>query len=1272
MRLPLNASQISYRSSFSMKYVVWTVVMLVITAFCTGQLSAQTPTVTLDDQSILQASTKRVGLNIGSINYWDNGQLLKNLIGPINPGFEPLIDQQIWALSTAGTTTGFTDPDKWDGEPANYWAGGTFTIVASQSAGAELNCTGLIASNTGPNSPTNTQTNPTFTMAKACAAPFSAGDIVILSKSFTTTPETWWESSKGGMWAAVSGGGKLTSDNTDLCATCGLQSLDMDATAAGSNATIVSYFDTAPSFDLFVLMNGTYQISFWAKAAVGSPTLQIAAQRLSTGGFDCGTKTQPLTNAWAQYTVSCSASETATTTKPGNAQVSFEVTNGAAYLDNVSFQKTNTDPTNTSVFRDEVFNVLKNYYNVQSGGNSGMLRDWLGQNGETYANWTAADTAHQPTASGGSYMVGPGGSGQLQLSLEDYLNLCKALHAEPYFEVPVTISEKDAASLIEFLSGPSSSVGGTRRAALGQTEPWTEVFDQIHLSYCNECWNGSSFVGQSLAARSGTPNSEYYYDYSVRAAAIFKAMRSNQYYTQGAFDLVMNAQTGVNYTMDAAIQRAHPDSIEIENYSYETVGSFATDSALWQPDLAEVYNQVVNPTDPTKFYQSVNDYKGLNACGASGSAACGVNIYEWGSGTIAGSIDQTHLDYITVGAGTGIISALQPLLDMQYFGIQADSYFSLSEYQNNGINGEIAKVWGIAVDMGGATNNMRPQYLGLSLINQSLIGPMYSCPIANNLTYNFAGSTTNGTAVAPGVPATNAVPYLYSFCFENGSSRSMVLINTDLTASHTVKFAGTNIPSGTVIQRQYAPGSPDLLNESPSGTSSYTAKATVALTTTTLSSPTSITLPPLSATAIDFVSGSSTGTSTAATPTFSVASGTYTGAQSVSLADTTTTATVHYTTDGSAPTANSVAYSSPISVTSTQTIKAVAVAAGYTTSATGSATYTITTATAPATPSFSPAAGTYAAAQSVTISDATSGDPIYYTTNGSTPTSSSTLYQGAIKVSATETLRAIAIASGGTQSTVASGTYTISVVASTPTIAPASGTYSGAQTVTLADSTSGATLYYTTDGSTPTSASTRYTGAFSAAVPSTVKAVAAGTGLQTSTVASAVYQASATVATTPTISPASGSYSGPQTVTFADSTTGANLYYTTDGSTPTSASTRYTGAFMAAMPATVKVIATGTGMQSSGIASAVYKSSSTIATPVLSLPAGTYASAQTLTIKDSTAGATIFYSTTGATTSSTWIQYTGPVAVSSTKTYSVIAVVGKNPSALVTATYTIN
>ncbi|MER7002839.1 chitobiase/beta-hexosaminidase C-terminal domain-containing protein [Dactylosporangium sp. NPDC000555] len=166
------------------------------------------------------------------------------------------------------------------------------------------------------------------------------------------------------------------------------------------------------------------------------------------------------------------------------------------------------------------------------------------------------------------------------------------------------------------------------------------------------------------------------------------------------------------------------------------------------------------------------------------------------------------------------------------------------------------------------------------------------------------------------------------------------------------------------------------------------------------------------------------GTAAVATPTFSPAGGTYSTAQSVSIATTTAGASIRYTLDGSTPTASSALYAGPITVSVTTTVRAIGIAAGLSNSAVASATYTINTA-AVATPTFSPAGGTYSVAQSVSIATTTAGASIRYTLDGSTPTASSALYAGPITVSVTTTVRAIGIAAGLSNSAVASATYTI-------------------------------------------------------------------------------------------------------------------------------------------------------------------------------------------------------------------------------------------------------
>ena len=78
-----------------------------------------------------------------------------------------------------------------------------------------------------------------------------------------------------------------------------------------------------------------------------------------------------------------------------------------------------------------------------------------------------------------------------------------------------------------------------------------------------------------------------------------------------------------------------------------------------------------------------------------------------------------------------------------------------------------------------------------------------------------------------------------------------------------------------------------------------------------------------------------------ATPSFSPSGGTYNTAQSVSINCGTAGATIHYTTDGTEPTTSSPTYSTALSVTSTTTIKAIAVKDGLTNSAIATATYNI-------------------------------------------------------------------------------------------------------------------------------------------------------------------------------------------------------------------------------------------------------------------------------------------------------------------------------------------
>jgi len=156
-----------------------------------------------------------------------------------------------------------------------------------------------------------------------------------------------------------------------------------------------------------------------------------------------------------------------------------------------------------------------------------------------------------------------------------------------------------------------------------------------------------------------------------------------------------------------------------------------------------------------------------------------------------------------------------------------------------------------------------------------------------------------------------------------------------------------------------------------------------------------------------------------------------------------------------------------------------------------------------ATPAFSVPTGTYTVPQNVTITTATDGASIYYTTDGNDPTESSTPYTTPITVSANTTIKAIAIKEGMDNSSIASATYTFLV--EDPTFFPVLGFYTAPQNVTISTTTDGASIYYTIDGSDPTAGSTLYIEPITVSTTTTIKAIAIKAGMNNSGIVAATY-----------------------------------------------------------------------------------------------------------------------------------------------------------------------
>ncbi|MFC6647216.1 hypothetical protein ACFQBQ_16895 [Granulicella cerasi] len=653
--------------------------LLLLSLAFTG--SAQT--ITPQESTILVAHPKKIGINLGGPTYYGAGELYKNLMWR-NPGFEPDLYRDKFVAMADATSTTFISPNLYDPVVANFWAGGTFKLY--RGAPKALVCSGSIASNTIAAN----NAGPTYTFASACSTPVVKGDVIVLRKSIDCTPEEDWEGSHAGWWAEISNGGRIGSD----CATQyeGQQSIVLDASPSGSTAGVVAHIDTA-AWVTGLLINGQYTISGHYKT-IGSATLTVNVKRNVTGAagnpLSCTSQSFPAAPTWASFSFNCTGAETAQLAQ-GDITVEMLAQGGFVELDDVSFQKTTTDATNTTPFRDEVVNALKQHCAGASlTGVPCELRDWAGQSADEIENTILPLFERQPAVNSTGYdYAGGQGYASEKVGFTEFLQLCEAIGAEPYYALPETTGADEGAWWIDYLNGSPATTMGDLRLAQGHGTSWLSIFPTIHLAMGNENWNEGG-AGEGLGYRADAP--DYYYDYSTDAAGVWGSMRSSASWPSGGagIDLILGFQDGnVNYGIVEAMTRTGANSGELAPYTQAYVGDVAPLSALWNPLMYEVVANTTNSA--ATFYQQGNAIKAYGK----------LNVYEFDNSTTQGTsaVTQSVLDSFTDAAGYGTATALQGLQHLS-FGIVDQNFFSLSEYYTSGPNGNVTHNWGAFVDLG--------------------------------------------------------------------------------------------------------------------------------------------------------------------------------------------------------------------------------------------------------------------------------------------------------------------------------------------------------------------------------------------------------------------------------------------------------------------------------------------------------------------------------------------------------------------------------------------
>ena len=515
----------------------------------------------------------------------------------------------------------------------------------------------------------------------------------------------------------------------------------------------------------------------------------------------------------------------------------------------------------------------------------------------------------------------------------------------------------------------------------------------------------------------------------------------------------------------------------------------------------------------------------------------------------------------------------------------------------------------------------------------------------------------------PGTPDTLVGSITVSADFPAEESRSARGTSLD---TDDISYSLTGIgPDGFLLERTN-PSLPWLLNRLPVGNWSMTLNVMDRDGTVVLYGTEQTSVNPGAFKKVRFSLIAPTPENQVALPVFTPAGKLFSTTETVTISCSTEGSSIYYTNDGTTPTTTSTLYTSPIALTSTTTLKAMAVKSEMDNSSIATSVYTKTDQVA--SPSITPAGGVLATSQQVTLSCTTTGAAIYYTTDGSTPTATSTVYTGAFMITEPVTIKAIALKAGMVDSSISQAIFTASNTVATPVISPTGGSFSGSTTVTISCSTTGATIHYTLDGTTPTASSDTYVSPINVISDTTVKAIAVKNTMDTSAIAEVSYILRRSVAR-PNMNPSGNTYFTPQTVTITCSTADAIIRYTTDGTTPTASSLLYENAIFVDNSQTLKAIAMKTGLDTSDTASNTYVLK--VTDPVFAELNTSFSQSMDVSLSCSTSGANIHYTTDGSTPGIMSNLYSAPFTISDTTTVKALAVKsGWDNSSIFTSTYT--
>jgi hypothetical protein len=752
-----------------------------------GPVPAAT-TVTVSND-VKHAGVIRFGLNIGIWSWWNSaGLMMKNIIR--NPGFEnPEMSSVIIAAGNC-TATGFSQKH-WDfswnndtqgiGQPTGFWNNASYEIAYGPAAGF----TGTVVNFTA--NPAIGVTNPWFVLDQVVPIP-NENDIMYVRKE---CDGNYIRSINGDNGDYVLNDSVSYAPGVSRPGSEGVQSLAFGVTGSVYITRDVLYRDGDRSAGKTSLVTGEWTLRLWARAETDGDKIVVTFGRENATNFM--NRRLSLTTNWQEYVIS-------TNVPPGmdeNREYSdveahpaiffrigtaFWENEGGLWIDDLFLGR--TDQTNATVFSDTFVNLIKQY-------RPGTLRLLdMTQMGCGLKRFTDS-----PYARGSiSYSLGSRDVSSYNISLGEFLELCRELRTTPWFCFSPTFSAADLHGLVDYLAGPTNTVYGAKRAVQGRIAPWTDEFDSIFVEFGNEGWGSAQRYTDPCAGMS--------FGDGIRLGACantaYDRMRANTNFSEKIVTVIggQNHYPGRQTHIEA--NSSNHDATAIAPYYFFTIPDYSNVEDLY----GSLFAYPIENCSTGGYTRQSRD-----AILAGGNSTEPV-IYEMNLYTLEmGDPPEAARNAIVTGFGAGLSLAHCMLHYLDALGIRRQCAYSVNDFSYRYDTGQYVRLPGMVRGYDGRINTKRPTWLSIETANRAVSGDL--------LTIAKSGDDPAWTQPPRNdLRQTNIVAYVQAFAFRTNHNYSIILFNLHRTNSLDVVLDVPGEPLRYATRHQLTASNIDANNES--------------------------------------------------------------------------------------------------------------------------------------------------------------------------------------------------------------------------------------------------------------------------------------------------------------------------------------------------------------------------------------------------------------------------------------------------------------------------